>query len=932
MTIRNLNALFQPRSVAMLYDGHSDVKGAAALLQNLLTGGFKGKLMLIGACPEAYTDPLPESLNHLKSLDDLNQSPDLVPDLAMLCITPETVPETIRDLGQKGCRAAVLFGSGFGDHPDEEQRKHGKALLQKALDAAKPHLMRLLGPNSFGLAVPGIGLNAAALHRQPNKGDVAFLSQSGTLISTVVDWANERAIGFSHLVSLGEKSDVDFGDMLDYLSGDYRARAILLYMEELNDIRKFMSAARTAARSKPVIVVKGGRHRETAEAVIHHTGALLGSDAVYDAAFRRTGLLRVTRLEELFDAVETLSFAHEPSGNRLAILTNGGGVGVMATDNLLDYGGQLATLSPESLEALNEALPTLWSRSNPIDATDEASAAHFETAIRILMKDKNVDGILVVHCPEVHGGATETAQRICDLAKEKRGARRLPKTLLTSWLGPTVSAEAKKLFVENQIPTYDNPHQAVRSFMHMVDYSRAQEQLMVTPPSYPEDFDPNPIGIQEMLDEALGKGRKILPAHKVEKLFAAYGIPIVPTRLVKEAEDVAEAARSLTAEAKKLGQGIPAYVVKLLSPDFVKKSAMMAVRLDLDKPEHCTLAAMEMEAGLQLINPDARLDGFMVQPMVRGRQHEELSVGMRDEPRFGPVLRFGEGGIASDVMADEALAFPPLNLSLAHETIRRTRVFKRLNGFAGRAPADLDAIALTLVKIAQITADHPEITSIDINPLLAGPEGVMALDATLHIAPIAENRSGTKRFAIRPYPVHLERRLKLRNGDWIFLRPIRPEDEPLLKDFFSKEKPEDLRLRFFAPVQDPSHKFLARLTQLDYDREMSLIAFKEKTDAEAEPETLGMVSINADPDNLRGEYAVMVRGDLKGMGLGWVLMESIIDYAKKRGMIEIFGEVLQENTGMLGMCRKLGFKVAISEDDPGVMHVTMPLKGDLKLS
>lgn len=921
MTVRNLDALFKPRSVAMIHDGSTEVRGGAALLRNILEGGFRGKITLAGQVPEGFGEALPDSVALVPDAESIEGTPDL----AILYVAPEKVPDLISLLGEKGCKGAVLFGATFGEYPDQERRDKGQQLLQQALNAARPHLMRIVGPNSFGLAVPGNGLNAAALHRKPNAGDVAFLSQSGTLINTVVDWACARSIGFSHLVSLGEKGDVDFGDVLDYLAGDYRARAILLYIEEITDIRKFMSAARTAARSKPVIVVKGGRHRETARAVSHHSGAIPGSDAVYDAAFRRAGLLRVNRLEELFDAVETLSFAHEPAGNRLAILTNGGGVGVMATDNLLDYDGALADLSEDTMAALEEALPELWSRDNPVDVTDDALPEHFESAIKILMKDKGVDGILVIHSPEPDGNPTETAQLVCDIVAQKGNARRLPKTLLTSWLGPSVSAEAKKLFVEKKVPTYDNPHQAVRAFMHMVDYGRAQEQLMETPPSYPEDFDPEATGIQEILDLALAQGRSILPARKVDKLFAAYGIPIVPTRIVADAASVAEAARSLTADAKRLGLGIPSWVVKILSPDFVRKSEMMAVRLDLDKPEHCSLAAMEMEAGLQLINPEARIDGFLVQPMVRGSQHEELVVGMTDDPRFGPVLRFGDGGIAADIMADEALAMPPLNMHLAREMISRTRVFRRLRGFAGRSPADLDAIALTLVKISQITADHPEISQIEINPLLAGPDGVMALDAVIRVAPVQKGREGTKRFAIRPYPVHLERRLKLRDGSWIFMRPIRPEDEPLLKDFFSREKPEDLRLRFFAPVQDPSHKFLARLTQLDYDREMGLIAFRESGDAEAEVEPLGMVSINADPDNLRGEYAVMVRSDLKGMGLGWVLMESIIEYSRNRGMIEIFGEVLQENTGMLGMCRKLGFKVAVSEDDPGVMHVRMPL-------
>ncbi|AWJ84088.1 GNAT family N-acetyltransferase [Azospirillum sp. TSH58] len=891
MTVRNLDRLFKPASIALIGATRKPSTIGAVVARNLFNAGFDGPIMPVTG------ERAVEGVLTYKTVDDL----PITPDLAVICTPAATVPATVEALGKRGTKAAIVISSGFS-----------KEQTQTLREAAKPHLMRVLGPNSLGIMVPGRGLNASFGHVTPKKGDVALVAQSSMVVTSIADWATARGIGFSHLISMGDKADVDFGDLLDYLAGDATVRAILLYIESISDARKFMSAARSAARQKPVIVIKSGRTDEALEASTSHTGALAVSDAVYDAAFRRAGILRVTGLDELFDAVGTLGTGAPITGDRLAILTNGGGMGVMATDSLILSGGRLAQFAPETMDALEKALGA-GSARNPLRIGGDAPPKRYADALNALMADPNNDAVLVLNCPTAVTDGRAAAQAVVDTMIANK-TRKHP--VLTSWLGDNTAAEARKLFAANRVPTYDTPSHAVRAFLHLVEYRRNQELLMETPPSVPEDFQPDGITVRKIISRAIAEKRDWLSEYEAKRVLAAYGVPVVDTRRADTPEEAAHCAEMI---------GGP-LALKILSPDITHKSDVGGVALHLTEPAEVKAEAEAMLARVREAVPDARIEGFTVQEMAVRADAYELIVGMTENELFGPVLLFGEGGIGVEVVEDYALALPPLNMKLATELMGRTRIWRQLQGYRSRAAVDLEAVALTLNKISQLIVDFPEIAELDVNPLLADAEGVLALDARIKVGVPA--LPGAKRLAIRPYPKGLEDRITIKDGRQFLVRPILPEDEPLVHHMVANQTQEDLRLRFFAPLKRLSHQAAARLTQIDYDREMGLVAVGP------DPETgdtimYGVVRITADPDNLRAEYAVMVRSDMKGQGLGYQLMNKILDYARSRGIKEVYGEVLRENTSMLGMCRALGFIRKENLDEPGVVEVRIELGGGL---
>ncbi len=893
MSVRNLDFLFKPKSVALIGASRRANSVGAVLAQNLFQGGFDGPVMPV--------HPKHAHIQSVPAYPDVASLP-ITPDLAVIATPPETVPGLIAELGARGTRAAVVITAGFGEGADEQ----GRHLKQAMLDAARPHLLRIVGPNCLGMLVPRVGLNASFAESAAQPGRLAFVAQSGAIVTSVIDWASNRGIGFSHLVSLGAMSDVDLGDMLDYLASDRDARAILLYIEAVTSARKFMSAARAAARSKPVVVVKAGRHAEGARAVASHTGALAGSDEVYDTAFRRAGMLRVFSLEELFDAVGTLGAIDPPRGDRLTILTNGGGMGVLATDSLIDEGGRLAELTPETLGALDNVLPPIWSRANPIDIIGDADGARYAAALAPLLEDRSVDAVLVLHCPTAIASSTEAARAVVDTL----GGHKSP-SILTSWVGGEEARKARHLFAEHKIPTYETPGQAVRAFMHMVTYRRNQAALIETPASVPEDFTPDVAKARQIIDGALRAGRTWLSDPQAKAVIAAYAIPVAGTEIAADPKAAAEAAARLGG----------AVALKILSPDITHKTDVGGVVLNLEGPRAVEAAAEAMLAHVAQENPEARVEGFTVEPMVRRPGAYELILGMSEDLQFGPTILFGQGGTAVEVIADKALALPPLNMRLAHEAMSRTRIHRLLQGYRGLAPVNLDAIALTLIKVSQLIIDFAEIAELDINPLLADEYGVIALDARIRVAPAT--RPGAERLAIRPHPKELEETIALDDGRALLLRPVLPEDEPSLQAAFAKLTPEEIRLRFFAPMKTLSHVQAARFTQIDYDREMALIL--TESGIPGQTEIFGVVRIAADPDNERAEYAVIVRHDMTGLGLGRLLMQRILDYADRRGIGEIYGDVLRENTTMLKLCKTLGFTQSASVEEPGVVRVSLKL-------
>jgi len=897
MSVRNLESLFKPRSIALIGASDKPASVGGVLTRNLMAAGFAGPIMLV--------TPAHASIAGTATFRDVDNLPQ-APELAVIATPPATVPGLVAALGRRGTKAAVVITAGFGEGGDAA----GANLRQAMLDAAKPYLLRVVGPNCLGIIASERHLNATFAHIEAPRGDLAFVAQSGAIITAMLDWAAARGIGFSHVVSLGDMADVDFGDMLDYLAGDTETRAILLYIEGVTAPRKFMSAARVAARTKPVIVVKAGRRSEGARAARSHTGALAGADAVYDAAFRRAGMLRVYELDELFDAAETLALCDPVSGDRLAVLSNGGGLAVMATDSLIEAGGKLAELKPETIAALDRVLPHTWSHGNPIDIIGDASPQRYRDAVAIARRDSNADALLVLNAPTALASPVEAARVLAEAGQTK------PRTLLTSWVGESTADDARRVFAAARIPTYATPSEAVRGFMHLVRYRRNQELLRQVPAATSDTFTPERERVRKLIDLALTQQRKWLSAAESKEVLQDYGIPVAVTRTAKTPDEVGAIARALGT----------ACAVKILSPDITHKSDVGGVALDLQTP-----AAASAEAGLMLARirqtlPHAHIDGFTVEPMVTRRDAYELILGMTDDAQFGPVILFGHGGTAAEIIDDKALALAPLNFALARALMTRTRIYRLLQGYRNQPAAALDAIAATLVKLSQLIVDFAEVAELDINPLLADAHGVIALDARIGV----KTASGdpTARLAIRPYPSALVERVVLPGGHAYQLRPIRPEDAASIVALFRHLEPEDIRMRFFAPLTELSPVLLARLTQLDYDREMALLLCDD-ADEGATPEIVSVVRLAAGPDNEQAEFAVVVRSDRKGHGLGHFMMTRLIAYARGRGIRSLRGDVLRENRLMLDLCRDLGFELTPLAEDAEIVRATLELAATL---
>lgn len=885
MTIRNLDRLFRPRSVVMI--GASPRSGSVghATTKNLLSAGFDGDVYLV--------NPKYDEIDGHACFGSIGELPGR-PDLGVIATPAATVPDLVSELGAAGARAAVCISGGLSSD-----------LKQQMLDAARPNCLRVLGPNCVGLQVPERGLNASFAHRHAPRGDIAFISQSGALVTAIIDWAADRGIGFSHVISSGDMADVDFGDLLDYLAGDSASRAILIYMEALTNAAKFMSAVRRAARAKPVILIKTGRSDAAAKAAMSHTGALAGADAVYDAAFRRSGVVRVDDLEQLFEAAEIIRMSGRLKGQRLAIVTNGGGAGVLAMDRLAGLGGEAAELDEATLAALNKVLPPTWSKSNPIDIIGDADAERYKKALAIVSGSSDCDAVLAIYCPTAVTSGIEIAQSVTELSKSKGGA----KPILTNWLGDTAVRPSRELFTANQVPTFETPGSAVRAFMHLVHYRRAQDELMQTPPARLERRSNDVDGAAKVIKDIVRSGRTILSAHEAKSVLAAYGIPIVSSEIVADVKDINQAAERLLSVN-------PSVALKIQSDDISHKSDAGGVCLNLSTSADVERAAMEMLERISNSHPEAYISGFSLEPMVTKPNGVELIIGVSVDETFGPTIMFGAGGTAVEVTKDTAISLLPIDYRLAQELVDRTRVRNLLAGYRDRPAANFDAICSALYSVSQLAIDHPEIRELDINPLVADENGVVVLDARIRVA---DQRSVPRHpLSIRPYPKEWEREIENPELGKVLIRPIIPQDEQLYPRFGEQLTTDDIRLRLFSTPKVLSHQFLARMTQIDYAREMAFVALESDSG-----ELLGITRLIADPDYERGEYAIITRSDIQGRGLGWQLMQHLIQYAKSEGLIEIFGSVLAVNTTMLKMCKELGFEIEANPEDLTVRYVKL---------
>jgi acetyltransferase len=884
MSTYRLDKLFSPRSVALV--GASSRAGSLghAVLANLRRANPSQPSWLINP---AHTEI--NGVKCLKSLHDLDGAPDLV----VIAVPPDRVVEVAEQAGAVGAAAAIVITAGLG---------HGEGSLAEALRrTARASGLRVVGPNCIGVLSPRAGLDASFLAKPARAGNLAMVTQSGAIAAAMVEWADRNRIGFSGLVSLGDQIDVDFGDCLDHFALDEHTHAILLYVEAVTDARKFLSAARAAARVKPVIVVKAGRHAAGAQAALSHTGALAGSDAVYDAAFRRAGLSRVLDLEELFAAAETLAGSDRVRGERIGILTNGGGIGVLAVDRLIDFGGALAPLSAKTRAALDDALPKTWSRGNPVDLVGDADAARYAAATRIMLDSDDFDALLVINCPTALASSASAAEAVAQAATAVRAAHEsdtiLPKPLFAVWLGER--ERASPAFELAHIQHFANETDAVQGLMHLVKYRRAQQALSVIPSGSFDAFRPDVDAARGLVQTALAEGRVWLSPVEATRLLDAYAIPVAPYRKATSATEAREVAAALFADHSTLA-------MKILSRDIAHKSDVGGVRLGLRDAAEAARAYNEMLATVAERRPGSSLEGVTLQPMITRPNGVELIAGLADDPTFGPVVLFGHGGVAVEAISDRALALPPLDLTLARDLISRTRVARLLAAYRDKPAANVDAIASILIKLAQLSADVPEIRELDLNPLIADADGAIAVDVRVAIGRVDSRVGGfsNPRFAIRPYPREWEGEITPRGGDACLVRPIRPEDAKLYEAFLHRVTREALRMRFFASIGEFTPAFVCRMTQIDYARTMALLALDQQTG-----EIMGVVRLHTDAAHEGGEFAILVRSDLQKRGVGWALMQRILDFARAEGLRRVTGVVLKENTVMLKMCDEFGFRI-----------------------
>ena len=874
MSIRNLDKMFAPRSIAVIGASDKPKSVGAALMDNLLRAGYRGPVLPV--------NPKATATHGIMAYRDVASLP-MTPDLAVIATPPDTIAPLVAELGSRGTRAAVILTAGFA----EGEAQVGKERAAELLAAARPHLLRIVGPNCLGIAVPGIGLDATFAPAPLLSGNIAFLTQSGAMATTVLDWALPRGIGFSAIVSMGDMADVDFGDLLDYFALDTATEAILIYAEAVTQARKFMSAARRAARIKPVIVVKGGRAEEGARAAASHTGALAGADVVYEAAFRRAGMLRVNEVEELFDAATTLARRSPQRGNRLAIVTNGGGAGVLATDRLIEEGGRLAELSPATISKLNGVLPATWSHGNPIDIIGDADAARYANALTIVMDDDSIDAVAVLYCPTAVASAADAAKGVVSVLGKPDAAK---KNVFACWMGDASVAEGRAQLIAARVPDYETPERAVRAFMYLVRYRQSQELLLETPSTVAPSPQVDTATARTFVRQALADQREWLDAGEVAAFLSCYGIPFARTMAVADAKAAGAAADAIDA----------AVALKIRSRDVIHKSDVGGVALNLSGREEVEAAAGRMNERIARALPQARREGFIVQEMVDRPGAFELIAGLTADATFGPVILFGQGGTSVEIVGDKSLELPPLNTALARAQIERTRIAALLKGYRGRPAADIDGVVNVLMRLSQIVSECAEIAELDINPLLCDAAGVIAVDARIRVR--AASGPAQARLAIRPYPQHFESEVQTHEGERYAVRPIKPEDEPALRRFADEIDDRDLWHRFFVPLRARTHETAARLSQIDYDREMTLVAWEGERVA-------GLARATADPDFEAAECAVIIRADLREKGLGRQLLQTLFGVIAAQGVRHAVMVFPPAQARILSVAKELGFEV-----------------------
>ena len=869
--------LFRPKSIALIGGSRRPGSLGHVLARNLIMAGFDGPIMPVHPKAEAIA-----GIRAYPTVDDLPQ----VPDLAVIAVPPEAAISAVRDLNARGCPVAIVISAGFGEGVIAGGQERMVALKEAAGE------MRLVGPNVLGVVVPDWGLNASFVQAMPTAGDLALVSQSGAVIASVLDWAVPRGIGFSHLLSVGDSVDLGFAEMLDALTHDQNVRAILLYIESITNARTFLSAARAAARVKPVIAIKSGRSATGAAAAASHTGALAGVDAVYDAAFRRAGMMRVKEMQQLFDAAEILASTTWPKGERLSIVTNGGGMGVMAADELEELGGSLALLQPETIEKLDAVLPGTWSQANPVDIIGDADGQRYADALAAVMTDNATDAVLVINCPTAIADSVEAAQGVIDFVGEAPS-----KPVFATWLGEQTAGVARAHLRKAHIPAYGTPERAVRGFMNLVEYSRNQRDLLETPLAAPDEGPHGKTKSRDIIQRALDDGRAWLYEHEAKSVLRAYGIEAIETQIASSPQEAKSAAAQMTGP----------FAVKILSRDITHKSDVGGVVLDVLTPADVERVTAVMLDRLATLQPDAKLEGVAVQPMVAMPGAHELIIGMQEDPIFGPVILFGKGGKAVEVIEDTATGLAPLNTALAQRLIQQTDVYRLLKGYRDEKPAALPKIVDALLQVSQLAVDLPEVVELDINPLLVDHTGCVAVDARIRVKQPLMN--APDRIAIAPYPSNLTRLLDLKDGMEITVQPARPADAEALLTMIECSDAQDIFCRCFEPFLDRPETMAQRMTLLDYSREMTLLAMLDDT-------VIACLNIILDVSMKEADFGIVVHRDYKGRGLGRVMMQYGLEVAETHFAAQsISGLVHHQNTHMMTLGKQLGFVVEDQKDE-----------------
>ncbi len=885
MPIKTLDKIFRPKRIALIGVSNNPDSVAGIALKNLVGGGFQGVVYPI--------NPKYEAVMGITCYPDIKSVPK-TPDLAVIATSGHRVPGLVRECGEAGVLGIIIMSAGFKEAGDEGR----KLEEQVKAEVAKYEGMRVIGPNCLGIIVPGFKMNVSFAASMPKKGNVAFISQSGALCTSALDWAVEQNIGFSYFVSIGNTMDVGFGDLIDYFGQDPNTKSIVLYVESITFARQFMTAARAFARKKPIIVYKAGRYPESAAAAASHTGALASEDSIYDAVFQRAGIARVYDIGDIFNFTDLISRRNIPKGRKLAIVTNAGGPGVMATDMLISKGGGLTLLSDDTMKKLDEVLPPFWSHGNPVDVIGDATPERFAQATEIVLKDEKVDAVLVILTPQAMTEPTKTAEAIAKISEHHS------KPILAAWMGGKSMKEGIQVFLNKEISVYQTPEQAIKAFMTLAHYSRNLDILFETPRDIPVSFSLDRKKLRKEFTEKHFNKETILSEDVSKHLIDAYGINTTKPQFASSALQAADIANKI---------GYPV-VIKIQSPDITHKSDVGGVALNIKDENSVWMTFKNMTESIKQKMPDATIEGVTVQPMFNARDAVELILGIKKDPVFGTCLMIGMGGTSAELFQDTSLGFPPLNETLAMRMIKNLKIYPLLKGYRGSDPKAIDKLVEIMIRMSYLAADYPEIAELDINPLLVTTHEAVALDARIVLDKevVGKKLPEFSHLLLHPYPEKYVKKTKLKDGTAIKMRPIKPEDEPLWLELLGSCSKESIYSRFRYNFHYDSHEVATQFCYIDYAREIGIVAEVEE---KGKKKLIGVGRLIADPDLTTVEYAILITDEYQKRDLGTILTAYCEDIAKKWKMKRVFAETTKDNKAMVAVFKKLGFEVTYNSDN-----------------